>query len=645
MTFFRLMFSLFSSTLILAQSPVKYTISFENAAHHEGEVSITFPQLTDDPLLVSMSRSSPGRYALHEFAKNVYNVRAFNGAGVALTLERPNPHQWEITGHDGTVKLQYTIFGDQCDGTYLAIDNTHAHMNMPATFMWADALKDRPIEIHFQKPVRYWKIATQLFPTEQPDVFTAPNLAYFMDSPTEISAFQLREWTHNDGQREQRYRLAVHHQGTAKELDTYTEMTKAVVEESIAIFGEAPVFETGTYTFIADYLPGADGDGMEHRNSTILTDVDSLRTHSKIHLWTVAHEFLHVWNVERIRPKSLEPFDFSRANMSAELWFAEGFTSYYDYLILQRAAIIDIDKYAREAGKLLNRIINSPGHRYFGPAGMSQRAPFSDAAVSVDEKNFSNTFISYYAYGAAIGLALDLEIRRRFPGKSLDDFMRATWESFGRTEQPYTNDDLQKLLGTVTGDAAFADDFFQKYVHGSELPDYAAQLKSAGLLLRLKEKDAPWIGRIDASFKKGKATLNRRTLVGTPLYEAGLDKNDVLLTFGGDSLKSKKAFRKQLEKHKPGAAVPITFEKNGIKKTGELVIGKNPQLELVTYEFAGLAVNEEIKKFRENWLGQKSTFDTDNLKQYCPKCRRAFPMANNHCRFDGKKLVIALKEK
>ena len=123
------------STLVFADGETQYQVSFDNAVHHEARISATFSGIENQILEVQMSRSSPGRYALHEFAKNVYNVSAVNSVGQPLTVTRPNPYQWHIGGHDGEVTVTYTLFGDRADGTYSQIDRTHAHLNMPATFM------------------------------------------------------------------------------------------------------------------------------------------------------------------------------------------------------------------------------------------------------------------------------------------------------------------------------------------------------------------------------------------------------------------------------------------------------------------------------------------------------------------------------
>ena len=127
-------------------------------------------------------------------SKNVYNVRVVDGKKRQLQFTRPNPHQWDVSGHDGTLIVSYTIYGDTPDGTYFGVDATHARINMPATFVWARGLDDKPITITFKRPKNSdWKVATQLFPTSNPETFTAPHLQYFMDSPTEVSNFAMRE--------------------------------------------------------------------------------------------------------------------------------------------------------------------------------------------------------------------------------------------------------------------------------------------------------------------------------------------------------------------------------------------------------------------------------------------------------------------
>jgi len=159
-----------------------------------------------------------------------------------------------VAGHDGIVRISYTVWGDRIDGTYLSVDHFHAHMNMPATFMWARAMERAPIRLSIHAPTG-WSVATQLQPTADSSVFSAPDLQYFMDSPTEVGPVAWRSWTASYGGKSFTWRLAAHHFGTDAQLDTFATMVRRVVAEEVAMWGQPPRYEFGTYTFIADYTP------------------------------------------------------------------------------------------------------------------------------------------------------------------------------------------------------------------------------------------------------------------------------------------------------------------------------------------------------------------------------------------------------
>jgi predicted metalloprotease with PDZ domain len=593
----------------MAEEPVRYEIRFENADHHEAEVTATFPSLPGGVLELAMSRSSPGRYALHEFAKNVYRLRAEDGAGRPLPVSRREPSQWNVEGHDGTVEVRYTVFGDRVDGTYLAVDNTHAHLNMPATFLWAHGLESRPIELTIIPAKPEWKVATQLRPTDRANRFAAPNLDYFFDSPTEVGPIEMHEWEVAGHPLSQRIRLSIHHKGESAQGEVFAGLAQRAVQEEIAIFGELPRFDYGTYTFIADYLPYASGDGMEHRNSTVLTSARSLADPLE-NIGTLAHEFFHAWNIERLRPRSLEPFDFEKANLARELWFGEGFTSYYDDLTLERASIIDLDRYARDLGRSLDTVVNAPGRQVASPIGMSEQAAFVDAAVSIDPTNRENTYLSYYPYGAVLALGLDLSIRERYPEKSLDDFMRALWQAYGRSETPYRLSDLATMLAEIT-DASFARDYFQKYIEGSDLPDFGRLLALAGLELRRPREKEPWLGARLEWDGTGEAgfVVATRPLLPSPLYEAGADRGDRLFAVDGRKLDDEAALGEALEDLAPGDRVSIEYDKRGEKRTREIRLQGDPALELVPFEKAGREVTDAVASFREKWLSSRVLHD------------------------------------
>jgi predicted metalloprotease with PDZ domain len=455
------------------------------------QVEATFTDVPAGPLQLHMSRSSPGRYALHEFAQNVLDVRATDGAGKPLTITRREPHRWDVDGHSGEVRVSYRVSDDRVDGTYLAISGAHAHINMPAAIMWARGFDQRPFSIRFEPPAgASWRIATQLLPGRDALTFTAPNLQYLMDSPAELSAFALRTFTVADEARTPVFRVAVHHRGTDAEVDAFVRDVETIVRETRYVFGEFPAFENNTYTFIADYLPGNRVDGMEHRNSTVMTSPRTLAAGRADHLATAAHEFCHAWNVERIRPASLEPFNFEAANVSGELWLAEGFCDYYRTLVLRRSGLVSMSDYAREIASVLSAVIAVPRPR--SAVEMSRLAPLVDGAAVVDTASLDG-YISYYTWGDAIGLALDLSLRDRTGGRvTLDDYMRALWVRFGRSAaarpgyvaSPYTLADIRKTLAEVAGDEAFAVDFFERFIEGRDVADYARLLSQAGFLLR-----------------------------------------------------------------------------------------------------------------------------------------------------------------
>jgi predicted metalloprotease with PDZ domain len=589
-----------------AQAPVSYRLSFPAPEHHYAEVEVTFAEVPSGPLEARMSRSSPGRYALHEYSKNVFDVRAYDGKGRELTAIRPNPYQWNVGGHDGTVRITYKVFGNHVDGTYLGIDTSHAHMNMPATLMWARRLDARPVRITFMAPPGSgWKPATQLFETSDPWTFTAPNLQYLMDSPTELSDYSLRTFAvRNPDGKQFTIRTAVHHDATEADVDEYAAATEKIVREQGAVFGEYPEFDGGTYTFLGDYVPWGGGDGMEHRNSTVVAAPVSIRGNVRRVLGTVSHEFFHAWNVERIRPKSLEPFNFEEANMSGELWLAEGFTQYYGGLIMARAGLTPPDQTMRSLANSALNVAVSPGHRFRSLVEMSQLAPFSDAARSVDPTNFSYAFINYYPYGSAIALALDLELRQRSKGRlSLDDYMRAMWRVHGRpggppgiVANPYTMQDARARLAEVSDDRTFADDFFRRFIEGREVPDFGALLAPAGLVVRKRQPGIGWSGaEIDGG---GKVT--QLVPWGSPAFDAGLEGGDVITAVNGKPFEGMKG-------RKSGDKVVMEVK----RPTGRIVsltmtLGENPALEAVPVETTGGTLSTEQKAFREAWLGSKA---------------------------------------
>ncbi len=593
----------FAALRLLAEPAVHYDLSFPNAVHHEAEVDAVFEGVSASALDIVMSQSSPGRYALHEFAKNIYSVRATDGTGHELKPIRVDPSTWRVEGRNGTVRFHYTLFGDRIDGTYAAIDETHAHLNMPATLVWARGWEKVPVSIRFHVPEgKRWKVATQLAPQKDGSWF-APNLDRLMDGPAELSVHDLPKWRVEDAT----FQVALHHTGTSAEAAQFARMCQAVVLEEEGVFGGLPKYDHGSYTFLLDVLPYAAFDGMEHRDSTVITGAGNLLGgRGEGMVGAAAHEFFHSWNVKRMRPKSLEPFDYERANMSAELWFAEGFTNYYGPLALERSGITALNQFTRAMGNAVNAVLTSPGRLVRSPAGMSRMAPFVDAATSIDPTNFGNTYISYYTYGQALAFGLDLTIRKRFPGKSLDDWMRTVWGEHPDVDRPYTLPDLEHALGEATGAPGFARDFFDHHVTGKEPLDYANAVTPAGLILRKAHAGKAWWGKEYMTFSANGAELQAQTSQGSPLYRAGLERGDRILSVDGAAVTAGTTTESVLDKYKPGDNLTLRVQTRAGEHDVHVTLLEDPQLELVTFEEAGRTVTPEMKLFREAWLGSKA---------------------------------------
>lgn len=594
-----------SLSAVLAQK-VSYLVSFPNILHHEAKITVIATDIPARTAVFRMSRSSPGRYATHEFGKNVYEVKAFNREGKAITINRTDGDVYEVPRQDGYVRVEYTLYANHPDGTYAGIDDASVHLNMPATFLWVKGMENAPIDIKFDIPEgKKWTIATQLKPVAgNPTLFTAPNLQYFMDSPTKIGELLWKEWTlTNPGNKSYQLKLALEAQTSDSGATAFARKVEGITREAQAVFGEVPAYENGMYTFIASINPWVRGDGMEHRNSTMIalpTQFDG----SNYLLDVFSHEFFHCWNVERIRPKTLEPFNFEKSNMSNELWFAEGFTQYYGDLIITRAGFQTGEEYLPTLAGLINTKENTAGAKRYSPAEVSRHAVFVDAGVAIDKNNYANMYTSYYPYGGAIALALDLELRSGFKNITLDSYMTAVWKKFGKTEQPYTIHGLQDVLAGLTGDESFATGFFRQYITGHESFNYQPLLDKAGLVLKKANADKAWIGNVQYR-EAASLTIASNTVIGTPLYDAGLDVEDQLLALDGKPVKKQSDIEPILRAHKPGETITVEYQHRNDKRTATITLAGNPYYSISTYEKEGKTPTADMLAFRKNWLGSQ----------------------------------------
>jgi len=296
--------------------------------------------------------------------------------------------------------------------------------------------------------------------------------------------------------------------------------------------------------------------------------------------------------------------------MSGELWLAEGFTSYYGPLTLRRAGLINLRSFLRTMDEAIEKVTTSPARQIRSAVDMSRLAPFVDAATSIDQTNFANTYISYYTWGTALGVGLDLSLRDRSDGKvTLDDFMRALWSRFGRpgikvpgyVDTPYTLDEVKTVLATVAGDPEFANDFFARYIEGHEAPDYARLFARAGIVVKANTSRA-FAGELTLQDEQAGVRITADVPYGSPAYQGGLERDDVLVTVGGTKVTRATEVEKLVTARKPGEPLPIVYERRGARVSTALKLVDDPRLTLTPVEESGQPLSEAQRRFREAWL-------------------------------------------
>jgi predicted metalloprotease with PDZ domain len=487
---------------------ISYAISMPQSASHLFEVTVKVEvpgeRGATEYVDFQMPRWSPGRYAVFDFAKNVQEFRArelapptarcpaLTSAGQLVRLDTQTWRVYLCASPD--VVVTYKVFADDLSGTFSQLDARHANFNGGSVFVYVVGHKQDPVSLRVEAP-RGWKIINGH--TTRPDQsdFRFPNYDELIDTPTEVAPDFTVESFEAGGKT---YRVVVHSLGP--EGGHRAGLLKAVekiVRAEVATM-EPPEFEQ--YTFLFHFDPSARrGDGMEHLNSTQIVETGALADPKALDsaIGAAAHEFFHNWNVKRLRPAGLGPWDFTRPVVTQGLWIAEGFTNYYGKLGLRRAGVWGDANLFGSYAATIGGIENSPGSKLTSAVESSVLAPFIDRGSSEQRTNLANTVVSYYPKGETLALVLDLLIRGRSKGRaSLDDVMRRAYEEFylkspndsyylrGRA---YTVEEFRRVASEAAG--LDLTDFFRRHVYGVEPPPYDEALAYVGL--RLARTPAP----------------------------------------------------------------------------------------------------------------------------------------------------------
>jgi predicted metalloprotease with PDZ domain len=606
--------ALFSVAAVAQEQPLKsitYQLSMSRPQSHLFEVAITVEipeQLRDKPLQFQMAKWSPGRYGVFDFAKNVQEFRAVADNASKRPVTRVDGQTWSVAPQGaGTITIAYKVFGNDLSGTFSQLDNRHANYNGASIFMYIVGHKADPLKLTIAAPAG-WKIVNGRTDRAGQTEWQFPNWDILIDTPTEIAPDWTQDTFEVDGKK---YHVVVHSFGSegGKRAALVRDIEK-IVRAQVAMWGP-PEFEE--YTFLLHFAADDhSGDGMEHLTSTQIIEPGALAEPgvSEECLGTVSHEFFHVWNVKRLRPEELGPWDFTRPLKTRGLWIAEGFTNYYGHMMLKRAGVWDEARFLKQQAQTIERIESAQGSRLMSAEESSLSAPFIDDAPHAQLTNLQNTAISYYPKGQLIAMVMDLLVRGRTKGKtSLDDVMRDMYEEFYLKSpnssyylrgRGYQTEDLERVASRRAGfDLA---DFFKRYIRDVEVLPYDEAFGYAGLRLVKTQAKEPFDAGLQIEFEDPREGIIANVRNNSPAEDAGLQSNDEIVSLAGKKV-TKDSWLKTLARFKQGDSVPVTVKRDRRTIKSNIVLGQPERFEYKIEEKADATA--EQKALRTAWLSSK----------------------------------------
>jgi predicted metalloprotease with PDZ domain len=576
---------------------IAYTVSMTRPHTHllEVEARMRYASSSTSTVDLLMPVWTPGSYLVREFERHVQDFAAQDATGRSLAWSKLNKNTWRVELNGAReVRVRYAVYANELSVRTSELNDRHAFWNNSNILMYPDGYLGAPSTLHVE-PFKDWKIATGLpIAPGARDTFRAENFDVLYDSPFLVGNFRVVSFEVKGVP----HRVVIDGEGNYDAERVRRDVQK-IVETEAALMGEIPYHD---YTFLL-LLGASGGGGLEHLNSTALTyrrfgfaTADDWRGFYTL----AAHEFFHLWNVKRIRPDALGPFDYTRENYTRLLWVAEGITSYYENIFVRRAGLMSDRQYLTGVARDIQGLQNTPGR-------LEQSAEESsfDAWIKYyrPDENSINSSVSYYDKGAILGLLLDLEIRRRSNGaRSLDDVMRALYNDFYKRGRNYTPEDFQRTAEASAG--ASLDDFFRRYVRGREELDYNTALTWVGLRLDTASdaagRPAPLEAYLGATLEQAGERLNVRNVpAGTPAYEQGLNAADQIVAVDGYRA-TRDFLNARLADKRPGDPLALTVFRGDELRTFTFKLGGRAA---ATYRIVSVApVTDQQKRNYQSWL-------------------------------------------
>ncbi|MEZ5345553.1 MAG: PDZ domain-containing protein [Pyrinomonadaceae bacterium] len=502
---------------------VMYTVSMTKPSTHLLEVQMIMNwEEMPAKAEIKMPVWTPGSYLVREYARHVQDFVAVDGSGNPLDWQKINKNTWEIdTKGAKVIRMGYRVYANELTVRTNELNDEHAFFTPAALLMFPKGHLDAPSTVRVS-PYGNWKVATGLprVPGQQ-NTFRAENYDVLYDSPFEVSDFREKSFVVHGIP----HRFVITGDGNY-DLDRIVADTAKIVDHTYQIFGG---LDYKDYTFILN-LRG--GGGLEHLNSTALQwnkfgfVPDSRYT---AFLSLVVHEYFHNYNVKRIRPVPLGPFDYENENYTKLLWVAEGLTSYYEGIILRRAGLVKAEYVLRNEASVIEGLAGQPGRFQTS----LEEASF-DAWIKYyrQDENSVNNQISYYSKGDLVNFLLDIKIRAASGGtKSMDDVLKYLYDEFFKKGKNYSSEDYQNVCEMMAGTSL--DQFFERYVRGRDEIDYDSILNEVGLQLitRTPENNEAYFGARLAE-ADGRLTI-RAIRADSPAYEAGFNTDDQIVAING----------------------------------------------------------------------------------------------------------------
>ena len=568
---------------------ISYTVTFPEAQAHYADVEMTVSGLKQPALDLKMPVWAPGSYLVREFAKNIETLTATaNGKWVAAN--KLNKNTWHInTTGVSTVTVKYKVYAFELSVRTSFIDVSHAFLSTTGIFLYPKGMLAQPATIHI-KPYGNWSKVSTSLEMVNGDTFTrtSPNFDILYDSPLEIGNQDI----FNFDAAGVKYEVCMYGGGNYDKERLKVDMAK-IVEAETAVYGENP---NKHYTFIV-HNKQRNGGGLEHLSSTVLgasRDQYTSERGYKGFLGLVAHEHFHLWNVKRLRPIALGPFDYDNENYTTNLWIAEGFTAYYQNIILRHAGISTPEAYLGDMAGDINTVENQPGAKVQPLAESSFDAWIKSYRPN---ENSYNTGISYYDKGAVVGMLLDLEVINGTGGKqSLDDVMKYMYNTYYKgKKRGYTDAEFKLAFEKFAGKNL--DDFYAKYINGLTAIDYNKYLGYAGYKLvdDLADKNDPSLG-ISSNLSNGKRFV---TMVsrGSAAWIDGINVNDELVSVDGTPVTDITTI---LNGKKVGDKVNVVVNRDGLPLTLPVTLLRNPKMNYKITELS-TATPQQLA-VRTKWL-------------------------------------------